>query len=233
MRPDNYFLLIVTMTIETEEFLALSDVMSAKKMREMKDEIFRLESEVQQWKESANTFQMQVSMMKKEPIQQMYEGCLVLSYNKLRDALERISDFNLSSSLSAILMHCLPQWATAEDSNKVAKLVPLFPSENENVTKEETVSTIPNELLTEEAMKIKERLMEEGMIDENWQPLNLSGSECALLAKKISERLDFDDMWQTFGNLWKKKTETLRSYFNKALCQQKSLEFQDRLKRVL
>lgn len=221
------------MTIETEEFLALSDVMSAKKMREMKDEIFRLESEVQQWKESANTFQMQVSMMKKEPIQQMYEGCLVLSYNKLRDALERISDFNLSSSLSAILMHCLPQWATAEDSNKVAKLVPLFPSENENVTKEETVSTIPNELLTEEAMKIKERLMEEGMIDENWQPLNLSGSECALLAKKISERLDFDDMWQTFGNLWKKKTETLRSYFNKALCQQKSLEFQDRLKRVL
>lgn len=233
MRPDNYFLLIVTMTIETEEFLALSDVMSAKKMREMKDEIFRLESEVQQWKESANTFQMQVSMMKKEPIQQMYEGCLVLSYNKLRDALERISDFNLSSSLSAILMHCLPQWATAEDSNKVAKLVPLFPSENENVTKEETVSTIPNELLTEEAMKIKERLMEEGMIDENWQPLNLSGSECALLAKKISERLDFDDMWQTFGNLWNKKTETLRSYFNKALCQQKSLEFQDRLKRVL
>ncbi len=221
------------MTIETEEFLALSDVMSAKKMREMKDEIFRLESEVQQWKESANTFQMQVSMMKKEPIQQMYEGCLVLSYNKLRDALERISDFNLSSSLSAILMHCLPQWATAEDSNKVAKLVPLFPSENENVTKEETVSTIPNELLTEEAMKIKERLMEEGMIDENWQPLNLSGSECALLAKKISERLDFDDMWQTFGNLWNKKTETLRSYFNKALCQQKSLEFQDRLKRVL
>ena len=221
------------MTIETEELLALSDVMSAKKMREMENEIFRLESEVQQWKESANTFQMQVSIMKKEPIQQMYEGCLVLSYNKLRDALERISDFSLSSSLSAILMHCLPQWATAEDSKKVAKLVPLFPSENENVTKEETVSKIPNELMTEEAMKIKESLMEEGMIDENWQPLNLSGSECALLAKKISERLDFDDMWQTFGNLWNKKTETLRSYFNKALCQQKSLEFQDRLKRVL
>lgn len=221
------------MTIETEELLALSDVMSAKKMREMENEIFRLESEVQQWKESANTFQMQVSIMKKEPIQQMYEGCLVLSYNKLRDALERISDFGLSSSLSAILMHCLPQWATAEDSDKVAKLIPLFPSENENVTKEETVSKIPNELMTEEAMKIKESLMEEGMIDENWQPLNLSGSECALLAKKISERLDFDDMWQTFGNLWNKKTETLRSYFNKALCQQKSLEFQDRLKRVL
>ena len=42
------------MTIETEELLALSDVMSAKRMREMEDEIFRLESEVQQWKESAN-----------------------------------------------------------------------------------------------------------------------------------------------------------------------------------
>ena len=43
------------MTIETEELLALSDVMSAKRMREMEDEIFRLESEVQQWKESANS----------------------------------------------------------------------------------------------------------------------------------------------------------------------------------
>lgn len=221
------------MTIETEELLALSDVMSAKRMREMEDEIFRLESEVQQWKESANSCQMQVSLMREEPNQRMHEGCLVLSYNKLRDALERISDFSLSSTLSAILLHCLPQWATAEDTNKVAKLVPLFPNENENVTKEETIPKIPNELMTEEAIKIKERLMEEGMVDENWQPLNLSGSECALLAKKISERLDFDDIWQTFGNLWNKKTETLRSYFNKALCQQKSLEFQDRLKRVL
>ena len=35
------------MTIETEELLALSDVMSAKRMREMEDEIFRLETTVE------------------------------------------------------------------------------------------------------------------------------------------------------------------------------------------
>ena len=43
------------MTIETEELLALSDVMSAKRMKEMADEIRRLESEVDMWKESAQS----------------------------------------------------------------------------------------------------------------------------------------------------------------------------------
>ena len=221
------------MTIETEEFLALSDVMSAKKMREMKDEIFRLESEVQQWKESANTFQMQVSMMKKEPIQQMYEGCLVLSYNKLRDALERISDFNLSSSLSAILMHCLPQWATAEDSNKVAKLVPLFPSENENPKVTNPSQQLPKELMTDEALELKEKLMDGGFIDDNWQPHKLSCTECALLAQCISEKLAISDTWQFFSRLWDKKPESLRAYKSRAFEQRKSLDFQDKLKLSL
>ena len=233
MRPDNYFLLIVTMTIETEEFLALSDVMSAKKMREMKDEIFRLESEVQQWKESANTFQMQVSMMKKEPIQQMYEGCLVLSYNKLRDALERISDFNLSSSLSAILMHCLPQWATAEDSNKVAKLVTLFPIEIENPKVTNPSQQLPKELMSDEAIELKEKLMDGGFIDENWQPNKLTITESAMIAKVVSERLSISDPWQFYSKLWGRKSEVLRTSYYKALDQRKTLDFQDRLKGTL
>ena len=221
------------MTIETEELLALSDVMSAKKMREMENEIFRLESEVQQWKESANTCQMQVSIMKKEPIQQMYEGCLVLSYNKLRDALERISDFSLSSTLSAILLHCLPQWATAEDSNKVAKLVKLFPMEIEDRCCEDLEPSIPAQLTTDEASELKEGLLEAGMIDENWQPVKLSGTEMALLAQKISDRLAIKDIWIFFGRLWNKKPETLRSFLYRAQEQRKSLDFQDRLKSVL
>ena len=221
------------MTIETEELLALSDVMSATKMREMENEIFRLESEVQQWKESANTFQMQVSIMKKEPIQQMYEGCLVLSYNKLRDALERISDFSLSSSLSAILMHCLPQWATAEDSKKVAKLVPLFPIEIEDRCCEDLIPPLPTQLTSEDALELKERLMEVGLINESWQPLNLSWSESALMAQKISDNLAIKDTWRVFGRLWGKKPETLRGFYNRSLDQKKSLVFQERLKEVI
>jgi hypothetical protein len=221
------------MTIETEELLALSDVMSAKRMREMEDEIFRLESEVQQWKESANSCQMQVSLLREEPNQRMHDGCLVLSYNKLRDALERISDFSLSSTLSAILLHCLPHWATAEDSDKVAKLVTLFPIEIEDRCCEDLIPPLPTQLTSEDALELKERLMEVGLINESWQPLNLSWSESALMAQKISDNLAIKDTWRVFGRLWGKKPETLRGFYNRSLDQKKSLVFQERLKEVI
>lgn len=221
------------MTIETEELLALSDVMSAKRMREMEDEIFRLESEVQQWKESANSCQMQVSLLREEPNQRMHEGCLVLSYNKLRDALERISDFSLSSTLSAILLHCLPQWATAEDSDKVAKLVTLFPNEIENPKGTNQSQQLPKELMSDEAIELKEKLMDGGFIDENWQPNKLTITESAMIAKVVSERLSISDPWQFYSKLWGRKSEVLRTSYYKALDQRKTLDFQDRLKGTL
>lgn len=221
------------MTIETEELLALSDVMSAKRMREMEDEIFRLESEVQQWKESANSCQMQVSLLREEPNQRMHEGCLVLSYNKLRDALERISDFSLSSTLSAILLHCLPHWATAEDSDKVAKLVTLFPIENETTKVTSPSQQLPKELMTDEALELKEKLIDGGFIDENWQPHKLTITESAMIAKVVSERLSINDPWQFYSKLWGRKSEVLRTSYYKALDQRKTLDFQDRLKGTL
>ena len=221
------------MTIETEELLALSDVMSAKRMREMEDEIFRLESEVQQWKESANSCQMQVSLLREEPNQRMHEGCLVLSYNKLRDALERISDFSLSSTLSAILLHCLPHWATAEDSDKVAKLVTLFPIEIETPKGTNQSQQLPKELMSDEAIELKEKLMDGGFIDENWQPNKLTITESAMIAKVVSERLSISDPWQFYSKLWGRKSEVLRTSYYKALDQRKTLDFQDRLKGTL
>ena len=221
------------MTIETEELLALSDVMSAKRMREMEDEIFRLESEVQQWKESANSCQMQVSLLREEPNQRMHDGCLVLSYNKLRDALERISDFSLSSTLSAILLHCLPHWATAEDSDKVAKLVTLFPIEIENPKVTNPSQQLPKELMSDEAIELKEKLMDGGFIDEGWQPNKLTITESAMIAKVVSERLSISDPWQFFSKLWGRKSEVLRTSYYKALDQRKTLDFQDRLKGTL
>ena len=72
-------------------------------------------------------------------------------------------------------------------------------------------------------------LVDEGMLDENWQPLKLSGTERALVAKIVCELLEINEVWQVFGQLWGEKPETLRSYLNKALEQKKSLKFQDRL----
>ena len=83
------------------------------------------------------------------------------------------------------------------------------------------------------ALRIKQALMEHGLIDDCWQCTHLSGAEISLLAKAICDRLNIKDVWQVFGQLWNRNPATLRSYFNKALEQKKSLDFQDRLLKIL
>lgn len=92
---------------------------------------------------------------------------------------------------------------------------------------------VPDKLKTEEAEEIMEDLVDTGILDEDWQPNNLSGAERALVAKAVCDRLDINEIWQVFGKLWNEKPETLRAYLNKALAQRKSLKFQDRIKNIL
>ena len=103
-----------------------------------------------------------------------------------------------------------------------------------NTPKEaEKASNLPDVLATEEAMEIRGKLHEAGLIDEDWQPGDLSGSERGLVARAVCERLEINEVWQVFGLLWDEKPETLRGYFNKALGQRKTLLFQDKLKKIL
>ena len=92
---------------------------------------------------------------------------------------------------------------------------------------------VPAVLKTEEAEELMGDLVEAGVLTEGWQPVGLSGSERALVAKAVCDRLDIKEVWQVFGLLWNEKPETLRSYLNKALDQKKSLAFQERLKNIL
>lgn len=92
---------------------------------------------------------------------------------------------------------------------------------------------VHEKLKSADAKALMENLVDEGLLTDNWQPLNLSGTERALVAKTVSEHLEINEVWQVFGQLWGEKPETLRSYLNKALEQKKSLKFQDRLKNVL
>lgn len=94
-------------------------------------------------------------------------------------------------------------------------------------------AALPAELCTDEARLLHERLVEAGMMDEDWQPVALSGSEKALLASELSRRLGITSTWQTFSRCWDIKPETLRASYNRALNQRKSMAFQDRLKEVL
>lgn len=97
----------------------------------------------------------------------------------------------------------------------------------------QTATDIPVVLKSEEAEEMMEDLVDAGLLDEEWQTVNLSGTEQALVAKAVSGKLDIKDVWQVFGSLWSVKPETLRTYFNRALEQKKSLSFQEKLKNIL
>lgn len=85
-------------------------------------------------------------------------------------------------------------------------------------------------LKTAEGEELMGKLVDAGMLDADWQPTGLSGSERALVAKAVCDRLEIKEVWQVFGLLWNEKPETMRSYFNKAYDQKKTLEFLDKLK---
>ena len=93
--------------------------------------------------------------------------------------------------------------------------------------------TMPDQLRGEHAEELMERLVDAGMLTDEWQPTGLSGTEKALVARALGERLEIAQMWQVFGKLWHMKPETFRTYHNKALDQRKTLDFQDRLKKIL
>lgn len=92
---------------------------------------------------------------------------------------------------------------------------------------------VPEALRSEAAEEMMENLVDEGILTEDWQPKGLSGSERGLVAKAVCDWLHINEVWQVFGSLWNEKPETLRRYFNNALEQRKSLEYQERLKKIL
>ena len=96
-----------------------------------------------------------------------------------------------------------------------------------------TETDVPERLKTKEAEELMEDLVDAGILTDDWQPDGLSGTERALVAKAVCDRLDINEVWQLFGQLWGEKPETLRAYYNKAMEQKKSLKYQDRLKNIL
>ena len=90
---------------------------------------------------------------------------------------------------------------------------------------------LPAKLRTDRAMLMWQRLQQAGLIDDHYQPVNLSRTDLAILAFDISEFLGLREKWKIFETLWGKKN--LRSDYNSALFQPKSMDFRDRLKLIL
>ena len=118
----------------------------------------------------------------------------------------------------------------------IAALMKAFMADDAEVVEEvqETAQPVcPTELQTQEAEKLFEKLREAGMVDARMQPLNLSNAEKGMLAFDLAGRLDIQNQWQVFATLWGTTSGALRSAYNRAIEQQKTMLFIEKLKNIL
>ena len=118
----------------------------------------------------------------------------------------------------------------------IAALMKAFMADDAEVVEEvqETAQPVcPTELQTQEAEKLFEKLREAGMVDARMQPLNLSNAEKGMLAFDLAGRLDIQNHWQVFASLWGTTSGALRSAYNRAIEQQKTMLFIEKLKNIL
>ena len=118
----------------------------------------------------------------------------------------------------------------------IAALMKAFMADDAEMVEEvqETAQPVcPTELQTQEAEKLFEKLREAGMVDARMQPLNLSNAEKGMLAFDLAGRLDIQNQWQVFASLWGTTSGALRSAYNRAIEQQKTMLFIEKLKNIL
>ena len=97
----------------------------------------------------------------------------------------------------------------------------------------DATAELPDALCTPQAEALLAKLCDAGVLDAHWQPVGLTNTERGLLAKILSDELGIDTPWKVFGDCWQMNSGTLRTAYNQALNQRKSLHFQDRLKAVM
>ena len=91
----------------------------------------------------------------------------------------------------------------------------------------EAEAEVPEVLAESELWK---KVQDAGLVDEGGQPA-ISRTEAAILANEIAERLGIAHKWKLFETLWHRNN--MRSDYNTALEQRKSLLFQEKLKKIL
>ena len=86
---------------------------------------------------------------------------------------------------------------------------------------------------TAQARTFFDALQTEGLLDKRLQPVRLSVAERGMLVGILARRLKLTYPWRDFGKLWNMNSETLRKGCFKAQDQKQSLDFHDRLKKLL
>lgn len=95
---------------------------------------------------------------------------------------------------------------------------------------QEAPPEVPPLLDTPRARELWQKAIAEGWVNEQLRPL-LSRPMAALMADRMAEVLDIAHKWKLFEQLWHRNN--MRSDYNTALEQKKSLLFQEKLKNIL
>jgi hypothetical protein len=93
--------------------------------------------------------------------------------------------------------------------------------------------SLPEVLQTIQAEELLGKLQQAGMVDERMQPIGLSNAEKGILAFELARRLGIQNQWQVFATLWGTTPGTLRSAYNRAIEQQKTMLFIEKIKNIL
>ena len=93
--------------------------------------------------------------------------------------------------------------------------------------------SLPEALQTIQAEDLLGKLQQAGMVDERMQPIGLSNAEKGILAFELARRLGIQNQWQVFATLWGTTPGTLRSAYNRAIEQQKTMLFIEKIKNIL
>ena len=98
---------------------------------------------------------------------------------------------------------------------------------------------LPAKLSTDKAMLMWQRLQQAGLVDDNYQPINLSRTLSAVLADEMlmqladenEKLLGIDDKWRPYEILWGRKNMKADHY--RSLNQNKACKFRDKIHKLL
>ena len=93
------------------------------------------------------------------------------------------------------------------------------------------VVVLPDELATDEAMRLWKKLQDAGYVDANYQPL-VSRTMAAMIADAMATHLGIQERrWKVFEDLWKRRG--MSSDYARAFNQHQAYQFQDILKNLI
>ena len=147
--------------------------------------------------------------------------------NELLEQMHRTGHINQGSKIEVVYVASGGQHVETQ-INVETRPHPLPVGRGVDTNKDERI--LPEVLATNEAMALWKKVQKAGYVDGNYQPL-ISRTQSALLADAMAERLGIREKWKVFEALWNRKN-MYRDYYQ-ALGQQKTLIFQDELKKVL